>query len=138
MSKLPDLSQFDHATVLLVDPKLATRTRITPDTIGDLATTYAVGPQKPGWTELTQIVGAAPRAPGAPEPFEVRTGVVFTGPGRKPLTLYLQSHGEQGALLGYLDGEAYTLNAETATALANWTIRFSPTVVSHPQTAAMQ
>lgn len=138
MSTLPDLTQFDRATVFVVDPKLSTRTRITPETIDELATSYAAGDQKPGWRELTQIVGQAPAQPGAVEPFEVRTGIVFTGANHKPLTIYLQSQDGGESTPGYLDGEVYTFRGGTGTALAEWVARFAPTVISRPQTASIQ
>jgi len=138
MPTLPDLTQFNRATVLVVDPKLSTRTRITPQTIDELATGYAAGDHKPGWLELTQIIGRAPAKAGAAEPFEVRTGVVFTSPDREPLTIYLQAQEAGEATPGYLNGEAYTFHGGTATALAEWVARFSPPVISRPQTAAIQ
>jgi hypothetical protein len=138
MSKLPDLNQFDHATVFVVDPKLSTRTRITPETIDELAISYAADDQKPGWRELTQIIDRALDKPGAVEPFEVRTAIVFTGANRKPLRIYLRSQDSGESAPGYLDGEAYTFHGGTATALADWVARFTPPVISRPQTASAQ
>ncbi|GGL21619.1 hypothetical protein [Caulobacter rhizosphaerae] len=138
MPTLPDLTQFNRATVLLVDPKLSTRTRITPQTIDELATGYAAGDQKSGWLELTQIIGRAPAKAGADEPFEVRTGIVFTSPNREPLAIYLQAQDTGEATRGYLNGEAYTFQGGTAAALAEWVARFSPPVISRPQTASIQ
>jgi hypothetical protein len=116
----PDaLAQADAAELFVVPRGLMTRTRITPQSLREIAKPVSVAKGSERWAALVKALGDADVGPAEGREPEVRVGAVLKGGGRELGAIFLQpcSAAEKGRLLGVSEGQLVSAPVATAQAI---------------------
>jgi hypothetical protein len=111
-----DAKRFDAATIWYLDPKVMTRTAVTPQSLVRLGCQIILKSNSPKWVRLVSILKAQRPQNTDAEPSDIRWGILFRGPADASGQIFFgpiyEPESDAAEIFGYVDSQKVYFRAK--------------------------
>jgi hypothetical protein len=111
-----DAKRFDAATIWYLDPKVQTRTAVTPQSLVGLGCQIVLKSDSPKWTRLVSMLKAERPQNTDAEPSDIRWGILFRRPADASGQIFFgpiyEPESDETKIFGYVDSQKVYFRAK--------------------------